>query len=538
MTKNISFLSFICVLTLFFQVNAQTTSAAFTKRILFVPLDSRPPCFDFTEKMGLIANAELVSPPKELLGIFTTPGQSEKINEWLLSQDLSQFDAAIVVLDMIAYGGLVASRVHDTELNIALDRMKMVEELRKKGPKLKIYAQNVVMRLAPTPHGKNEKYRLELAEWAHRCVSTEENHKLRTKELENIIPYEVLQDYKDARHRNLSINLKAIENVKKGNIDYLILSQDDAEVEGIHVADREKLIQEAKEEGIISKVGVQPGADEVSMLLLSRALTDLYKHKPTIAPVYSSEIMAKKVMPFEDKPLHSTVSKHIDAAGAIETKDIEKADVLFYVYTSRKEAGRGISFAKEIEEQIKKGRRIIVADIDPIGDVQGGDIVFSDALIQNGIMQQLHGYASWNTAGNTIGTALPHGITFAVAEKRLLKKKKLSAKVITAQNWFTINRILDDYYFHNIVREQANELADQRKRSATILTPAKRKMLEEFGTIELQKYLDNLIPYYFEGPKPYWNKNTTCKRPSDLKFTLPWNRTFEGNVEFTLHCTN
>lgn len=539
MKKILTILTVICAITLTFQSYAQSTGTGikFSKRILFIPLDSRPPCLDFTQKIGLIANAELVSPPEELLGVFTTPGQSEKINEWILSQELSQFDAAIIAIDMVAYGGLVASRVHDTDVNTAVERVKIIEELRKKAPKLRIYAQNVVMRLAPTPHGKNEAYRTQLQEWAHICVMNDEKSKQRTKQLESIIPADVLQEFKDARHRNLSINLQSLENVKKGNIDFLILSQDDAEVEGLHVADRERLIKDAKEAGVISKVTVQPGADEVSMLLLSRALSDLYKQKPTIAPVFSSNIMADKVMPFEDKPLRSTVSKHIHAAGAIEISNPAKADILFYVYTSRKETGRGVSFAAEIEAAIKKGRRVIVADIDPIGDVQGGDIAFTDAMIQQGVMQQLHGYASWNTAGNTIGTALPHGITFTIAEKQLLKKKQFASSVITAQNWFTINRILDDYYFHNIVREQANELADQRKRSATILSPEKRKMLEEFGTTEMQKHLDKLIPYYFEGSRPYWNKKATCGRPSDLTFTLPWNRTFEAHIDFKLRCT-
>jgi len=70
-------------------------------RILLIPLDNRPPCLQFTQKMGLIGNAQVVQPPDNFLGNFTTPGQSDKIVAWLLKQNLKSFNAAIISLDMI-----------------------------------------------------------------------------------------------------------------------------------------------------------------------------------------------------------------------------------------------------------------------------------------------------------------------------------------------------------------------------------------------------------------------------------------------------
>nr|MCU0341482.1 DUF4127 family protein [Spirosomataceae bacterium] len=74
-------------------------------RILFIPLDDRPPCLQFPVRMGQIGHVQLVAPPRELLGRFTTFGQSDAIVQWLQTQDLQQFDAAIVSIDMLAYGG-------------------------------------------------------------------------------------------------------------------------------------------------------------------------------------------------------------------------------------------------------------------------------------------------------------------------------------------------------------------------------------------------------------------------------------------------
>ncbi|MBO9640513.1 MAG: DUF4127 family protein, partial [Siphonobacter aquaeclarae] len=262
-----SIVLFLCCLT----VQAQQKM-----RILFVPLDDRPPCLQFTEHMGQIGGAEVVSPPKELLGRFMDFGQSDRINAWIAQQDLKRFDAAVLCLDMMSYGGLVGSRVFQTSEKEALKRLDIVREIRKKNPAIRIYAQNVIMRLAPTADGKNEAYRQKLADWAEVCVIP--SKKEETAALEKAIPAEALQQYKDARRRNLAVNLKVVDLVKNGTIHYLILSQDDAKPVGIHVADRERLVAEVAKYKLGAKIAVQPGTDEVSMLLLARTFNDYHRY--------------------------------------------------------------------------------------------------------------------------------------------------------------------------------------------------------------------------------------------------------------------
>lgn len=509
----------------------------YSKKILFIPLDDRPPCLQFTQKMGLIGDAQVVSPPLELLGRFTTPGQTQKIGEWIKEQDLKSYDAAVVALDMVAYGGLVASRIHKMEAAQALQNMEVIAEIRKRAPKLKIYTQNVIMRLAPTPDGKNEAYRAKLADWAEVSVAADAESIAKTKKLETEIPAAVLADYKQARQRNLKINLKAIDLVKNKTIDYLILSQDDALPHGIHVADREQLVATIKKQGLTDRVAVQPGADEVSMLLLARALSNQYNYSPKIKAVYSSEAIRTTTMPFEDKPLFQTVSYHIKATGAREVANEADADILFYVFASRKEAGRAVTFAEEIEQKIKANKRIIVADIDPVGDVQGGDVTFSEELIKRNIFPALNGYASWNTAGNTIGTALPHGVVFGLAETKLLTNKQLAPRIWTAQNWFTFHRVLDDYFYHNVIREKANDFADQRKRSSTQLNAEKKKRVENYCLDLLKISADKLASTYFTQKKTGLQHNVHCSNFSNLHFELPWNRTFEADITFDLSCS-
>lgn len=509
----------------------------FHARILLIPLDDRPPCLQFTQRMGRIGDAEVVTPPLELLGRFTIPGQSEKVIDWLQQQDLRSFDAALIALDMLAYGGLVGSRVNTVPFDEATKRLAIVTELHKHAPALKIYAQSVVMRLAPTADQKNGAYREKLAHWAEISVATDAASMVETATLEREIPAEGLADYKQARSRNLRINKQAIDLVRRGSIDYLLLTQDDAKPQGVHIADRETLIAETKRLKLTGKIAIQPGADEVSMLLLARALNKHANVSPNIKAVYSSDQLSNTIMPFEDRPLRQTVSYHIKATGSREVDREQDADVLYYVYASRFEPGRAESFADEIEKKIKAGKRIIVADVDPKGDVQGGDTPFTMALEKRHVLPELSGYASWNTAGNTIGTALPQGVIFTLAQTKLLKQPAVAGRIWSAQNWFLIHRVLDDYYFHNLIRAKANQFVKQVGRSSTLMSDETTRQVEAYSLNLLRQSFDELTSNFGQKRPGSYQQLVHCTKPTDLRFDLPWNRTFEAMIDFDLSCS-
>jgi hypothetical protein len=487
--------------------------------------------------MGIIGDADLVTPPKELLGRFTTAGQSDKIIEWLKQQNLNSFSAAIISLDMLVYGGLVASRAYNVETDRALQRAEVMWQLRKEAPQLRIYAQSVIMRLAPTSDGENEAYRADLAKWAEVSVISDDKSKAETRILETKIPAQALADYKTARQRNLKVNLKAVDFVRSGIIDYLILSQDDAKPVGVHVADRVQLVAETKRLGLAGKVAVQPGADEVSMLLLARAFNEHYKITPKIKPVYSSAIAANTVMPFEDKPLKETVSYHIRATGSQEVKDEKQADLLFYVFASRRDSGRAAGFAAEIQDKIRQGKRIMIADIDPVGNVQGGDSAFTNELLKRNLLRELNSYASWNTAANTIGTTLPQGIIFDLAEVKLLKNKAIAGRIWTAQNWFTFHRVLDDYYFHGLERLRINKQFGQQGLSSKVLDNEANEQVEKYATTLLSKSFNELSNIYSRKIANSRQQNIHCSQPSNMSFKLPWNRMFEAEINFDMGCS-
>lgn len=539
---------FICVhlwiIFLCFTTNAQTK---LTSKVLLIPLDDRPPCLQMPVKMGLIGDVEVVTPPRNLLGRFTEFGKSDEIVKWIRTQNLKSFDAAIISLDMLAYGGLVAMREYETDTATALKRAEFIRELRKSAAKMPIYGSSVIMRLAPTGNVVNESYRANLAKWAE--LSADESKKAETAELEKKIPAEALEKYKKARQRDLKLNLFSVDLVKEKVIDYLILSQDDAKPNGVHIADRETLIEYVKTNNLGEKVAIQPGADEVSMLLLARTMTDKYKYRPKIKAIYSDEKIADQVMPYEDRPLRKTVSFHIKAVGAREVTDEIQADILFYVFVSRFESGKSESFAKEIQSRLVSenegistplydSKPFIVADVDIKGEIQGADIKFTELLKNKLLLRDTSGYASWNTAGNTIGTALPHGLIFNFSNKILLRRKniiskpelirlnKIENRVENAQTWFLLNRLLDDYVYHSVVRPQAIKFGQSKGWNVFRFDGEQTRAVEEFSSPLIKR----------EVWKSLNSFSILCENVENFNFSLPWGRTFEAEIDYKVIC--
>ncbi len=548
--------AFICVqlwlILLSFSVNAQP---ALTSKVLLIPLDDRPPCLQFPVKMGAIGDAEIVTPPRNLLGRFTEFGRSEEIIKWLRTQNLKSFDAAVISLDMLAYGGLVAMREYETSMEDALKRAQFIREIRKAVPKMPIYGSSVIMRLAPTGNVTNEAYRSNLARWAE--ISVDGTKKAETIELEKKIPGEALQRCKMARQRDLKLNLFAMDLVKEKIIDYLILSQDDAKPNGVHVADRERLIDYVQTNNLGDRIAVQPGADEVSMLLLARATSAKYNYHPKIKAVYSDERLADQFMPYEDRPLRKTVSFHIKAVGGTEVTDEKESDILFYVFVSRFQDGKAEQFVRQVDSnfiihgadastEVQNPKNVIIADVDPKGEIQGADITFSEELKRVSLFSRVSGYASWNTAGNTIGTALPHGFIFALMQKKFgipdgtwkmpkpefERRTRIMKRVGFAQNWFILNRLLDDYVYHSIVRAEAMKFAKDQGWNVFRFDEQQTTAAEQFCSPSIK----GAVWQTLNGFSRVRFTDSFCEDVENFKFSLPWGRTFEAEIDFKLKC--
>ena len=510
-------------------------------RVALVPLDDRPVCLQYPELMAPLAHATVVAPPRPTLGRFTTPGDTAAIGRWLASLDLSSIDALIVSVDMLAYGGLVASRVHDVGVDVALARLDVLRDIRRRRPGLPIYGFSVIMRLAPTADGANEAWRTKLSRWADVSpyAATDPAIAADVEALERDIPTAALAGYKAARARNLRVNHASLDLLADGVFTHLVLSQDDAKPRGVHVVDRESLSRAVAERNLGNRAGLQPGADEVAMLLLARAVLTHHGIRPPMHAVYSTDAARTMVAPFEDRALHETVSFHIETAGAVEAPAADAADLSFYVFASRHDEGVPQSFARDVHAAVEAGRRVVVADVDPKGDVQGASVAFTEALLADDVPPRLYGYASWNTAGNTIGTAIPHGLLhhagMVLASRCRSEAWQALAK---AQVRFLLHRLVNDYAWQGVVRQQVNAALRAEGRSSLWLREHAGEVEDDIAG-RLAAPFNRLASEFMARPLRLGTQGQTSlelhlRKAGLSSLSLPWARTFEALIEIDL----
>lgn len=511
-------------------------------RIALVPLDDRPVCLQYPVMMGGLAYAEVLTPPRAALGRFTAPGDTDAITRWLRAQDWGSIDALVVSIDMLAFGGLVASRRHGVDADTALARLTVLSDIRQGHPSLRLYGSSVIMRLAPTADGTNETWREPLARYAE--LAHGPTTALETAEVAALveqIPAAARQDYLRARTRNLRLNLAAVTLAAAEVLDYLVVSQDDARPRGMHLADRAEVTARVREGRLTARVGVQPGADEVAMLLLARAVLERRGLAPTVGVDYSSEAVPTMVAPFEDRQVQDTARFQLAAAGASAIAETGRVDLRLLVFASRHDAGRAAAFARAVEASVGHGPPTIVADIDPKGDVQGASAAFTEALLAAKVFPRLYGYASWNTAGNTLGTAIAHGLlAWAGARLAMACSSPAFLAMAEARVTFMLHRLINDYAYQGVLRPVLNRELRDAGRDASWLRSHASDMA---GRIQLElapklavyarQFGSTYVP---PAPGPTdWAVHV--HEPRDLQVRLPWDRTFEAAISFEVPVT-
>ena len=106
-------------------------------RILFVPQDNRPTSCEQTADVVRKLGYDVVMPDKELLGGLKKRGNPERLCQWTKEQ-AAKADIAVVATDSLLYGGLVASRKHNTPLPVLQERAERLAELHRENPGLKL----------------------------------------------------------------------------------------------------------------------------------------------------------------------------------------------------------------------------------------------------------------------------------------------------------------------------------------------------------------------------------------------------------------
>lgn len=517
-------------------------------RIILLPIDDRPAVGQFAQMIGAVADHKVTMPPAEMLGRFTTPGDTARIEHWLKAQDYSKTDALIVSVDMLAYGGLVASRTHKTTFDEAKKRLEFLGWFKSKYPRVPVYAFNVIMRVAPTATAATRGVHDQLARWAElkdrvtKTTDAELNAELAL--LEKKLDPKVIEDYLAARKRDLRINLAMIDLVKASVVDELILLQDDARQYGLHRQDQATLRARLKELGLETKVPIYNGADEGSLSLVSRAALDKFQYKPKVAVIYSSEKSREVIAPYEDHPLQFTVESQIRAAGGVPVGEFDQCDYRLFVNAPDTDDEAFDAFLKKLLKELKEDRHVALADVlFPKPHYSGADERIIAALKRENLFDRFAGYAAWNTAGNTLGTAIPHANMRVFLRSKPSNHAGRAASAEAAHLEFLLNRFAGDYLYHDIVRLEANARLRREAKDDEVtyeLTPQKYEQVNREISEKMKAEIEKFFAGNFKGREYRLaigagpERAITANGLKDLKVHLPWPRAFECVIEFKL----
>lgn len=524
-------------------------------RIGFVPLDDRPCTKDFARKIAGILGERLLLPPETMLGHFVQPGDADAILDWI-DDVASQLDVLVLSLDMLAYGGLVASRaICGTTLVEATSRLSRLRSVKKRHPSLMIVGSNVIMRLSITAASEQthrfwewlHEYNVISSRLADGSVEPEvEAAELRTRltELQSLLPPRLREEYDAVRRRNHAVNRLAVELAAEGILDFVSLCQEDADIFGPHINEQRSLADLARTLGVTGRVRIYPGADEAGMVLMARVLLGAYG---TGTPVKAGFLClppsgAGNVAAFEDRPVGETLFAQAESIGLIpEFVDMQKLegngtanhppDLVFWVNCPaneelvREEESVIIEQHQAAIRQLlsgEAGKRTSVVGALDVRRPNGGDEGFVRTILETIPLSCLTAYAGWNTAGNSIGTGLAQAVTAWLADKRGMtgwKRRNLA---------FLWERFTDDWLYQRLVRPELTQFVTEELKGDTM--HLSREHFDDVSSL-LRKRLPFLSREQYRGMVAKQGfAASELPRDVSVHCWLPWERLFEVGV--------
>lgn len=499
-----------------------SNSRAFAKpmNILFIPIDDRPVSLSYVVDVVKNTDIKLLTPPEKYLSGINRVGNPHELNKWLLT-NAKKVDAIVLSTDSLIYGGLVPSRTHNERLEVLLQRIESIKNIKKQNPRLDIYAFSSMMR-TPRASVKGlepdyyeiygpQIFRLTQLNDKEEIMGLTNSEFTERKNLARLVPEAHLSDWLNRRKTNLSVHLRLAELVRNKIFEYYLIGKDDnAPWSQTHMEVRH--FQRQTQDISSAYMDIVPGIDQIGMLLLARAKMDDTLQRPYVYATYSEGVGTLTVPTYSDQKVLESVDLQIRASGALSAFDEQHSRIILAVntpfdgrtletahmhnlpYTSR----YNVNFVTEIEKNIKEGRDVAIADI---AFANGSDNGFMEELARRNMFGKIDTYSGWNTADNSIG--------FAIAQTLLLQGTTRLEKDQVIKT-----RIIDDWIYQANVREYI-------VKDYLYQDPSARYNLGK-NAQKIEKIVDNEI--HKKAEQYAYLKNFK------FRATLPWERLFEVKI--------
>jgi hypothetical protein len=463
-------------------------------RIALLPLDDRPVNYDHPWWLARAAGLELSRPPREWLGNPFRDAARDRLAEWL-QEEASTADALIVAVDTLAYGGLIPSRRSATALADITVRLEPLRVVRSRRPSLLILGFSVLMRVNRSNDAEEEKpywadhgrdlFRLSYLDDKSTAGDASADEAAELSAVLAKIPPPVISDYRGGRVRNHAINRLVLDWSADGVLDIVVIAQDDTAPYGWNIAEARGLRDDIRRNGLADRASVYPGADEVGTLLVAAAACHDAGFAPRVWPRYSGVDGSRAVTAYEDRPVEELLKAHLGPLGGSLATGPDEANVVLAInapgevqaeawlqsvvpgasggemasvpksvadrrslravqremVTTRRDVDE---FARAIEADMARGRIVGVVDI---AYVNGADLALAERLEATVPLARLAAYGAWNTAGNSLGSALAQATVRAIGTPNDEGDAALGAHLS-----LLFTHLVDDYAYQGQVR--------------------------------------------------------------------------------------
>ena len=547
--------------------------------LLLVPLDSRPVCSTMVQKLGKLAGINVIVPPKELLDNYQEPAKSKKLWQWLQNKS-ANYNTSIISTDILLHGSLLQTRQHiasaQEQDNFFSELNKLQKNITASPPKQSNYTNS-------TDSTDSDKHQLQLFSVIPRLLVSDEVypdcwyqwHLMRysqlldmvqingdyamTKELmeyKGEIPADILSKYTSIFTQSQGFNerllahllpkaknSKNIANTQVNatvatNAPLFIIGQDDSSPFGLPHMTATKLARHIEEHTWQTQAQLTNGADEIAALLLTRHFLQQSHWQPKLFLAYGSPKTEFKHMPYMASSVGATLRNQAQLVNAHLVEEPNAADIILFVHCGDADAKPTAAEAEQLASYLKHDKHVALIDLS--ANFEAEEMLLPLLLEQNISVNRLAAYAGWNTFSNSSGTALAQSIIFTGRLRQLQAQQSatdnpLLIPALYADNLnFTIERMLEDYYYQKRIHPQLRPYLESFGTTPTDLEPEEKQQTEYRIQERLSLYATWLYwrslsrtPFYADTHKAYYLTDLT------VGAKLPWNRIFE--VDLNVH---
>lgn len=430
------------------------------RRVLLVPLDSRPPCTRFVADAARIVNVEVLLPPADILDDYLRAGDTAALADWTRA-NLAGCDAAILSVDQLLHGGLLAARRAEKTPADAEALLSLLTELRDAHPQVPLYAFSILPRMTP-PDGLcdwHEQKRLmswsRLMDRVARTPHPEAADLEALEVLRSSVPSEIVARYESLFAEAATFNTRLIGLARRGVLARLVIGQDDSEPYGMpNIVLRRLRDEVAAHPAESGRVLLTHGADEIALSLLAALEARRAGFAPRVALAFNDASTPGRVLPYMAISVEETAREKLRLTGGSVVPEAEAADFTLYLSandTDMDDTRR--KAASELAAMLATDRHVALVDL--AEHFRADETLLPLLLACGAPLQTLEAYAGWNTASNAVGTAVAQATLLETAKRRA-RTRDDTLRLFDAHIAFLDSRILEDYFYLKDIIDHLN----------------------------------------------------------------------------------